>query len=192
MVSQADIAEADAEIMKLPPARTFIGHIVFLMGWGNCLGDSFLSRGSLLSGNMLPTTMCKEKHTDCLEHADGKQNPSVDTAAVLLKRAASNPFSNAQDMPTKWTLLPNTMANPFADLYSITALPTESTTNHPPTSNGQALQSLIATLETSPADMEGRLRIISMQSSVYSQGSYLASETIEDAVSIAAFPYPPT
>ncbi|KIO09171.1 hypothetical protein M404DRAFT_22359 [Pisolithus tinctorius Marx 270] len=73
------------------------------------------------------------------------------------------------------------MANPFADLYSITALPTESTTNHPPTSNGQALQSLIATLETSPADMEGRLRIISMQSSVYSQGSYLASETIEDA-----------
>ncbi|KAI6154941.1 hypothetical protein BKA82DRAFT_4073107, partial [Pisolithus tinctorius] len=174
-------------------------------------GDSFLSRGSRLPGKMSPATMCKEKvspaatgsdlhhwqsaevlHIDHLEHADSNQNPFADAAAVPPERAASNPFFNVQDKPTKRTLLPNTTANPFVDLYSITVPPTESTTNHPPTGNGRALQSLIATLETSPAEVEGRLRTISMQSSVYSRGSYLASETGEDAVSITAFPYPPT
>ncbi|KAI6154934.1 hypothetical protein BKA82DRAFT_1009119, partial [Pisolithus tinctorius] len=54
----------------------------------------------------------------------------------------------------------------------------------------RALQSLIAILETSPAEVEGRLLAISVQSSVYSRSSYLASETGEDAISIAAFPYP--
>ncbi|KAI6155010.1 hypothetical protein BKA82DRAFT_996829 [Pisolithus tinctorius] len=82
--------------------------------------------------------------------------------------------------------------NPFADLYSIIAPPTESTTNTPPTSNGRVLQSLPVALETSPAEVEGCPCAISAQSSVYSRGSYLASETGEDVVSIAAFPYPPT
>ncbi|KIO09226.1 hypothetical protein M404DRAFT_308947 [Pisolithus tinctorius Marx 270] len=36
------------------------------------------------------------------------------------------------------TLLVNTTANPFADLYSITAPPIESTPNPPPTGNGRA------------------------------------------------------
>ncbi|KAI6154990.1 hypothetical protein BKA82DRAFT_68838, partial [Pisolithus tinctorius] len=172
-------------------------------------GDSFLSGGSRLSGKMSPAMMCKEKvspaatgsdlhhwkstevlHIDHLEHAYSNQNPFADATAVPLEKAASNPFFNAQDKPTKRTLLRNTTANPFADLYSITAPPTESTTNHPPTGNGRALQSLIATLEMSPAEVEGRLRTISMQSSLYSWGSYLASETGEDAVSITAFPYP--
>ncbi|KIO09284.1 hypothetical protein M404DRAFT_22472 [Pisolithus tinctorius Marx 270] len=131
-------------------------------------------------------------HTDPLEHADSKQNPPADTAAVPPERMASNPFFIAQEKPTKRTLLPNTTANPFADLHSITAPPIESTPNPPPTGNGRALQSLIATLETFPAEVEGRLRAISMQSSVYSWGSYLASEPGEDAVSIAAFPDPLT
>ncbi|KAI6154948.1 hypothetical protein BKA82DRAFT_3969277, partial [Pisolithus tinctorius] len=108
------------------------------------------------------------------------------------KKVVNNPFFNAQDKPTKWTLLLNTTANPFADLYSIIAPPTASTTNPPPIGNGRALQSLIAALEMSPVEVEGRLRTISMQPSLYSQGSYLASETSEDAVSIAAFPYPLT
>lgn len=212
MASQAAIAETDAKITKPPPARTFVGHVESFSWDGETVrGDSFLSRGSRLSGNMSPTMMCKEKvtpaatgsdlhrwqsaevlHTDHPERADGKQNPFADTAIVPLKRAASNPFFNAQEKPTKRTLLPNTTGNPFADLYSITAPPTESTTNPPPTGNGRALQSLIAALDTSPAEVEGRFRAISMQSSIYSRGSYLASETGEDAISIAAFPYPPT
>ncbi|KAI6108208.1 hypothetical protein F5141DRAFT_1203587 [Pisolithus sp. B1] len=197
MASQAAVAEADSEIMKPPPARTFMNHAE--------------SIGSRLSGNMSPTMMSKEKmtpaairshlhrwesaevlHTDHSAPADGRQNPFADSGAVSLKRGASNPFFNAQEKPTKRTLLPNTSANPFADSHSVTSPPMDSAANLDSTGNVRALQSLIAALETSPAEVEERLRVISMQSSIYSHGSYLASETGEDAVSVTAFPYPPT
>ncbi|KAI6024675.1 hypothetical protein BKA83DRAFT_689075 [Pisolithus microcarpus] len=211
MASQAAVAEADAEIMKPPPARTYMNHGESISWDGDTVrGDSFLSRGSRLSGNMSPTVMSKEKmtppavesrlhrwesaevlHTDHPGPAHGRQNPFADAAAVSLKRGASNPFFNAQEKPTKRTLLPNMSVNPFADSHSVTSLPTNSATNPAPAGNVRALQSLIAALETSPAEVEERLRVISMQSSVYSHGSYSACETGEDAVSITAFPYPP-
>ncbi|KAI6116850.1 hypothetical protein EV401DRAFT_1972723 [Pisolithus croceorrhizus] len=212
MASQAAVAEADSEIMKPPPARTFMNHAESMSWDGDTVrGDSFLSRGSRLSGNMSPTMMSKEKmtpaairshlhrwesaevlHTDHSAPADGRQNPFADSGAVSLKRGASNPFFNAQEKPTKRTLLPNTSANPFADSHSVTSPPMDSAANLDSAGNVRALQSLIAALETSPAEVEERLRVISMQSSIYSHGSYLASETGEDAVSVTAFPYPPT
>lgn len=212
MASQAAVAEADSEIMKPPPARTFMNHAESMSWDGDTVrGDSFLSRGSRLSGNMSPTMMSKEKmtpaairshlhrwesaevlHTDHSAPADGRQNPFADSGAVSLKRGASNPFFNAQEKPTKRTLLPNTSANPFADSHSVTSPPMDSAANLDSAGNVRALQSLIAALETSPAEVEERLRVISMQSSIYSHGSYLASEMGEDAVSVTAFPYPPT
>ncbi|KAI6154898.1 hypothetical protein BKA82DRAFT_3967344, partial [Pisolithus tinctorius] len=95
--------------------------------------------------------------------------------AVPLKRAAGNPFFNAHENPIIRSLLPNITANPFANLYSITAPPIECTTNPLFTGNARALQSLIVTLETSPAEVEEYLHVISVQSSVYAEGSYLAS-----------------
>ncbi|KAI6003404.1 hypothetical protein EDC04DRAFT_2908214 [Pisolithus marmoratus] len=210
MASQAAVAEADAEIMKPPPAHTFMGHVESVSWDGETVrGDSFLSRGSRLSGNMSPALMSKEKttpaatesrlhrwesaevlHTDRPGPADGKQNPFADSAAVPLTRVASNPFFNAREKPTKRTLLPNTTPNPFADSHSITA-PIDSPASLPPTANDRALQSLIAALEASPMEAEERRRIISMHSSVYSRGSYVPSETGSDAVSVTAFPFPP-
>ncbi|KAI6154876.1 hypothetical protein BKA82DRAFT_996888 [Pisolithus tinctorius] len=49
--------------------------------------------------------------------------------AVPLKRATNNPFFNAHEKPITRLLLPNITANPFTDLYSITAPPKECTTN---------------------------------------------------------------
>lgn len=51
---------------------------------------------------------------------------------------------------------------------------------------------LIAVLETSPAEAQARLRVVSVQLSVCSRGSCLASETDEDTVSVAALSYPPS
>ncbi|KAI6154926.1 hypothetical protein BKA82DRAFT_309082 [Pisolithus tinctorius] len=75
-----------------------------------------------------------------LEDAGGNQNAFADAVAVLLKRAASNPL-NAHEKPIIRPLLPNITANPFADLYSITAPPIECTTNPLLTGNARALQS---------------------------------------------------
>lgn len=87
-------------------------------------------------------------HTDHSGPADGSR--ILGTAAVPLKRVATNPFFNAQEQPTRWTLLPNATKNSFADSHSI-AVPASLR----PAGNDGALPSLIVALETSPMEVEG-------------------------------------
>ncbi|KAI6155053.1 hypothetical protein BKA82DRAFT_22277 [Pisolithus tinctorius] len=114
------------------------------------------------SGTEALAFQCENKARDLATHE------KFSSAAIPLKRAASNPFFDAREKLVQRMLPPNTTANTLAGLYSITAPPTESTTNPLPTSNARSLRSLT---RTSPAVAEGRLRVIFMQSSIYSRGS---------------------
>ncbi|KAL4072590.1 hypothetical protein V8B97DRAFT_1957013 [Scleroderma yunnanense] len=207
-------SQTGSQVAMPPPVRPFMGRIDIgpSVSWdGETLGaESFLSRRSLLSGTMSPTLMSKEKptppatasdphrweraevlHTDHTPSIASVQDPFADTTGAPLQRVASNPFFNAQEKLSKRPPLPTTNANPFADSASVTVPDTDSTDDLLPPRNPQALASLIAALDTTPAQAEERLRIASMQSSVYSSSSYIASENGEDAVTAAAFPYPP-
>ncbi|KAI5986694.1 hypothetical protein F5J12DRAFT_787205 [Pisolithus orientalis] len=145
--------------------------------------DTAVVKGDWELSEVVTCGKCESKARDQATHE------KFSFVAVPLKRLASNPFFDAQEKLVQRTLLPNTTANPLAGLYSITAPPVESTTNPPPTSNARSLRSLT---RTSPAVAEGRLRVIFMQSSIYSRGSYLANESGEDGTGVAAFPYLPT
>ncbi|KAG1887261.1 hypothetical protein F4604DRAFT_1721036 [Suillus subluteus] len=182
-------------------------------------GDSFLSMRSCLSSNMSPTmTVAKFTppatasgshrwesaevgHIDVygseMSEAGDSRNPFADAASVKsgVSRRVTNPFFNAQEKPQKRTLLANTTpeSNPFADSNTPTPRPfleVEARSNSDASSNNsRAMQCLIAALDM-PA--EAGLRVSSMRSSNYSHNSTIMSCDEVDAVSVAAFPYPPT
>lgn len=182
-------------------------------------GDSFLSMRSCLSGTMSPTmTMAKFTppatvsgshrwesaevgHIDVygseMSEAGDSRNPFADAASVKsgISRRVTNPFFNAQEKSQKRTLLANTTpgSNPFADSNTPTQRPfleVEARSNSDASSsNSRAMQCLIAALDM-PA--EAGLRVSSMRSSHYSHNSTIMSCDEVDAVSVTAFPYPPT
>lgn len=97
------------------------------------------------------------------------QNPFSDKASsVKSSPRGQNPFFSARDHIIKRTLPPDTHGNPFADDAS--------------RDSSDAIRSLIAALEVPD-------RIVSIQSSVYSRTT---ADDGESAVSVTAFPYPPT
>lgn len=139
--------------------------------------------------------------------AGDSRNPFADAASVKsgISRRVTNPFFNAQEKPQKRTLLANTTpesnpfanttseSNPFADSNAPIPRPfleVQARSNSDTSSNNShAMQSLLAALDMPVEDVRERLRVASMQSSYYSRAS-----TIDDvdAVSVTAFPYPPT
>lgn len=182
-------------------------------------GDSFLSMRSGLSGTMSPTmTIAKFTppatvsgshrwesaevgHIDVygseMSEAGDSRNPFADAASVKsgISRRVTNPFFNAQEKSQKRTLLANTASgsNPFADSNTPTPRPfleVDAGSNSDASSNNsRAMQCLIAALDM-PA--EAGLRVSSMRSSHYSHNSTIMSCDEVDAVSVTAFPYPPT
>ncbi|KAG2133680.1 uncharacterized protein EDB93DRAFT_862915 [Suillus bovinus] len=177
-------------------------------------GDSFFSVHSRLSGTMSPTmTMVKFTppatvsgshrwesaevgHIDAygseMSEAGDSRNPFADAASVKsgISRRVTNPFFNAQEKSQKRALLPNatTESNPFAD--SNAPVPRlEARPNNNATNNSHAMQSLIAALDMSA---EAGLSVSSMRLSNYSRSSTIMSCDEVDAVSVTAFPYPPT
>ncbi|KAG1736592.1 hypothetical protein EDD22DRAFT_924015 [Suillus occidentalis] len=181
-------------------------------------GDSFLSVHSRLSGTMSPTmTVAKSTppatasgshrwesaevgHIDVygseMSEAGDSRNPFADAASVKsgVSRRVTNPFFNAQEKPQRRTLLANTTpeSNPFADSNTPTPKPFLDVDAHSNSdtsvNNSRAMQCLIAALDM-PADT---LRVSSMRSSNYSHNSTIMSCDEIDAVSVTAFPYPPT
>lgn len=182
-------------------------------------GDSFLSVHSRLSGTMSPTmTVAKSTppatasgshrwesaevgHIDVygseMSDAGDSRNPFADAASVKsgVSRRVTNPFFNAQEKPQRRTLLANNTpeSNPFADSNAPTPkLPLDvdaHSNSDTSVNNSRAMQCLIAALEM-PADIG--LRVSSMRSSNYSHNSTIMSCDEIDAVSVTAFPYPPT
>lgn len=184
-------------------------------------GDSFLSMHSRLSGTISPkmamakftppATVSGSHHWESAEvgHIDAcgsekseageSRNPFADAASVKsgISRRLTNPFFNAQEKPQRRTHLANTKpeSNPFADINTPTPQPflevdarsnTNTDTNF---NNSRAMECLIAALNM-PA--EGSLRLSSIRSSHYSHNSTAMSCDEVDAVSVTAFPYPPT
>jgi len=206
-------SQAGSQVALPPPARLFMGRTDMgpAVSWdGETLGtESFVTNQSLLSGAMPPTLMSKEKPTPPATASDAHrwesaevlhtdhtasfvdQDPFADTTGVPLKRAASNPFFNAQDYKPMRPPPRATNADPFSDSCSVIAPDTDSTVDMVPQRNFGALDSLIAALETTPAGVEERLRIASMHSSIYSSSSYLASERGEDTDSVTTLPFQP-
>ncbi|KAI6154921.1 hypothetical protein BKA82DRAFT_22429 [Pisolithus tinctorius] len=121
-------------------------------------------------------------------HDYQERSPSLGTQGSPLEDVGGkqNAFANAGSWLFHWRERQVTPSSMHTKIQSY-----ECTTNPLLTGNARTLQSLTAALETSPAEVEERLRVISVQSSVYSQGSYQASETGEDAFSVVAFLYPP-
>ncbi|KAG2140072.1 hypothetical protein DEU56DRAFT_291796 [Suillus clintonianus] len=182
-------------------------------------GESFLSVRSRLSGTMSPTmTMAKFTppatvsgshrwesaevgHIDVygseMSEAGDSRNPFADAASVKsgVSRRVTNPFFNAQEKPQRRTLLANTTpeSNPFADSHAPISRPFLEARSNSATdtssNNSHAMQSLIAALDMSA---EAGLRVASMRSSNYSHSSTIMSCDEIDAVSVTAFPYPPT
>lgn len=182
-------------------------------------GDSFLSMHSRLSGTMSPTmTVAKFTppatasgshrwesaevgHIDVygseMSEASDSRNPFADAASVKsgISRRVTNPFFNAQEKSQKRVLLANTTpeSNPFTESNTPTPRPfldIEAQSNTDISlNNSHAMQCLIAALEM-PA--ETGLRVSSMRSSHYSHNSTIMSCDEIDAVSVTAFPYPPT
>lgn len=104
------------------------------------------------------------------------RNPFADsTSSVKNSPKGQNPFFSARDYPLKRTLLPDTHKNPFVDPNSTR-------------DSSSAIRSLIAALEV-PHQLDGNDRIVSVQSSVYSRGT---GDDCDSAISVTAFPYPPT
>ncbi|KAG8213393.1 hypothetical protein J3R82DRAFT_11892 [Butyriboletus roseoflavus] len=105
------------------------------------------------------------------------RNPFSDSAPSTAKSSpkGENPFFSARDHPVKRTLLPNTHKNPFSDSYYTR-------------DSSTAIRSLIAALEE-PHGLDSDDRIVSVQSSVYSRGT---ADDGDSAISVTAFPYPPT
>ncbi|KAH7915629.1 hypothetical protein BJ138DRAFT_1141325 [Hygrophoropsis aurantiaca] len=205
-------AEMAHEPTPPPPIRRFAGRIEVgpAVSWdGETVGgESFLSLQSRLSGTMSPIIMAKstppatasEPHKwESAEVMHVDEDTGVDDSGFVetrnpfadgpVKAKGSNPFFNAQEKP-------RTATNPFADAYSTKTIPksfterTESTFSG--SSNERAMQSLLAALETSPEDVNERLRVASMQSSFYSRTSTIMSGDEEDIASVTAFPLPPT
>jgi hypothetical protein len=182
-------------------------------------GDSFLSVHSRLSGTMSPTmTVAKFTppatasgshrwesaevgHIDVygseMSEVGDSRNPFADAASVKsgISRRVTNPFFNAQEKSQRRTLLANTTpeSNPFTDSNTPTPKPVLDAETHSNNdtnfNNSRAMQCLIAALDM-PA--ETGLRVSSMQSSHYSHNSTIMSCDEIDAVSVTAFPYPPT
>ncbi|KAG1876753.1 hypothetical protein C8R48DRAFT_688426 [Suillus tomentosus] len=182
-------------------------------------GGSLFSVRSRLSGTMSPTmTTVKftppatvsgshrwesaevghiDVHGSEMSEAGDSRNPFADAASVKsgISRRVTNPFFNAQEKPQKRTLFANTTpeSNPFADSNTPASKPfleVETRSNSDTSSNNShAMQSLIAALEMSAGP---RLPVSSMRSSNYSHSSTIMSCDEVDAVSVTAFPYPPT
>lgn len=134
---------------------------------------------------------------------------SYDSGPVIERRKSlSNPFFNAQRHSTstshsrsssKSTIVPTTklnkgkeravpLENPFGDDNSPPVQPAGSETHTSSNSQDRALQSLIAALEVSEAEIQERLRVASMQPSVFSS----ISAYTEDEDVTASFPLPPS
>ncbi|KAG6334219.1 hypothetical protein ID866_4863 [Astraeus odoratus] len=199
-------SEAGSQIAKPPPVRSFMGRTEIgpAVSWD---GET-IAADSFLSGTMSPTFVSKEKltpaatasdphrweraevlHTDYAGSIASHPSSFADSSSAKLRRAPSNPFFNAQVKQFKRPTPPKPQPNPFADPAPADEVssPVESPANAIPASNTRALQSLIAALQ--PADADPRSRVVSMQSSVYSSGSYIANGN-DDVDSVTSLPYP--
>ncbi|KAI9568273.1 hypothetical protein HD554DRAFT_793702 [Boletus coccyginus] len=204
MASQGTITGAGEKVAKPPPVLHLMGRGLDMappVSWdGETIGgESFTSRPSGLSNSTSTAMMATERSTppatasflhrwesaevlhvsqvgsDPSEEGE-LPNPFADSASsVRSSTRGRNPFFSARDQPARRTLLPNTHKNPFVD------------ENAPPDSDA-AIQSLIAALQV-PTGRGGDDRIVSIQSSLYSR---MTGDDCDSAISVTAFPYPPT
>lgn len=202
MASQGAGTGVDEEVAKPAPVLRLKGRaseMVPPVSWdGETVGgDSFFSLHSTsVSPNMMATERSTPPATTTVLHrwesaevvhvsqvgsevsdTGELQNPFSDKASSVKSRNSmrvQNPFFSGRDHLVRRTLLPDTHENPFAD------------TNVPQDSS-DAIRSLIAALEV-PKEQDNN-RVISVQSSVYSRAT---GDDGDSAISVAAFPYPPT
>jgi hypothetical protein len=203
MASQGTITGVEGKVAKPPPALHLAGRGLDMappISWdGETVGgESFMSLPSGLSNPTSPAMMATAKSTppamtsslhrwesaevvhvsqigsDFSEYGE-LQNPFADSASSTKSSLkVQNPFFNARNQPVRRTLLPDTHKNPFADA------------NAPRDSSSDAIQSLIAALQVPTKHND---RIVSVQSSVYSR---MTGDDGDSAISVTAFPYPPT
>lgn len=205
MASQGANKSVDAEVAKPPPALRLVGRGTDMappisLDGETVGGESFFSLHSSLSSSMSPVMMATERSTPPAitsslhrwESAEvvhisqtdpdfsdlGElQNPFSDKASSVkssLTMKAQNPFFSAREHPVRRTLLPDTHENPFADTNT-------------PRDSSDPIRSLIAALEVPKG--QDKDRIVSVQSSIYSRGT---GDDGDSAISVTAFPYPPT
>lgn len=202
MASQGTIKTVDGKVAKPPPAL-LTGRGLDMappISWdGETVGgESFMSLPSGLSNPTSPVMMATAKSTplattsslhrwesaevvhasqigsDFSEYGE-LQNPFADSASSIKSSLkVQNPFFSAQNHPVRRTPRPDTHKNPFADA------------DVPRDSSSDAIQSLIAALQGPTGHND---RIVSVQSSVYSR---MTGDDGDSAISVTAFPYPPT
>ncbi|KAH0832951.1 hypothetical protein J3R83DRAFT_11924 [Lanmaoa asiatica] len=195
MASQGAVTGGDGGVAKPPPVLHLMGRGLDMtppISWdGETVGgDSFVSLhpGSVIAtAKSTPPAMTSSLHhweraevlhvsqvDSDFSEAGELQSPFADSASsVKSSPKGQNPFFSARDYPVKRK--PDTHKNPFADANSV----------H---DSSTALQSLIAALEV-PQGLESDDRITSVQSSVYSR---MTGDDGNSAISVTAFPYPPT
>lgn len=199
MASQA-VDVGDQIITRPAPVRTFLGRLDMgpAVSWdGETLKtDSFRSGQSglpvaapmLSKEKMTPVAIVSDAHhwerAEVLhtDHssvaASSSQDPFTDTSSASLKRAASNPFFNAQEKASKRTPATNPFGDPPSSMASVAHSAVSLPLPPPPPSDARALESLIAALETAPpSDIRS-----SLQSSIYSQSTFLQSDVDESTV----------
>ncbi|KAF8557410.1 hypothetical protein OG21DRAFT_311563 [Imleria badia] len=206
MASQGTIKDVDGKVAKPPPVLHLVGRSADMrppISWDGetVRGESFMSLHSGTSNSASPVMMAMAKSTPPATSTslhrwesaevvhvsqigselseDGElYNPFADNASsVRTVRSSSkgqNPFFSARDQPARRTLLADTNKNPFADPEAAR-------------DSDAAIQSLIAALQE-PAGYGSNDRIVSLQSSLYSG----ITADGESAISVTAFPYPPT
>ena len=199
MASQSAITDVDGKLTKPEAVLHLAGRgkdMTPPISWdGKTVGeDSFFSSSvpsvMMATERATPPTMTSTHRWESAEvlhvgqtgsdNADGElQNPFSDRASSVKSSAKSslkrqNPFFSAQDHRVKRTLLSDTRENPFSDANASR-------------DSSDAIRSLIAALEV-PSELDNK-RIISIQSSLYSR---MTTDDGDSAISVAAFPYPPS
>lgn len=204
MASQGTIKGVDGKVAKPPPVLHLVGRSSDMrppVSWdGETVGgESFMSLHSSLS-NTSPFMMATAKSTPPATTSslhrwesaevvhvsqvgselseDGElPNPFADRASSIKSSSrGQNPFFSGRDHTIRRTLLAETHKNPFAD------------PDAPRDSSSAAIESLIAALQE-PMGQSVNDRIFSVQSSLYSG---VTADDGESAISVTAFPYPPT
>lgn len=205
MAAQGTDTGVDAQVAKPPPVLHLMGRGLDMtppISWdGETVGgDSSVSVNMGLSNPMASHMMATAKSTplatfSSLHHWEKAEvvhvsqvgsdlsevgelrNPFSDSASSVKSSGSKgqNPFFSARDHHVKRPLLPDPPKNPFADTNSAS-------------DSSSALRSLIAALEV-PQRLSSNDRIASLQSSVYSRAT---GDDGDSAISVTAFPYPPT
>ncbi|KAF8440519.1 hypothetical protein L210DRAFT_3539858 [Boletus edulis BED1] len=202
MASQSNVTGTSAKVTKPPPVLHLVGRgsdVTPPISWdGETVGaESFMSLHSAVSSSPSPF-MAMERSTppatsSSLHHWESAEvvqvgqtdsvvsengelpNPFADsTSSVRSSIRGENPFFSGRGHSVRRTLLADTHKNPFSD-------------PHPPLDSAAAIQSLIAALQE-PTEL-GNDRIVSVQSSLYSG---ITTGDGDSAISVTAFPHPPT